>query len=61
MMNGNHGCTYNIGMRNCRNGIKDGENQATYKLALMFGRNWLAWHSIKNKKKKHAHDSKNIE
>ena len=32
MINGNHGCSYNIGMWNCRKGLVDGENQATYKM-----------------------------
>ena len=32
MINGNRGCSYNIGMWNCRKGLVDGENQATYKM-----------------------------
>ena len=32
MINGNRGCSYNIGMWNCRKGLIDGENQATYKM-----------------------------
>ena len=32
MINGNRGCSYNIGMWNCRKGLVDGENKATYKM-----------------------------
>ena len=76
MINGNRGCSYNIGMWNCRKGLVDGENQATYKmvevkkfieehnlhlLCLVESGLHGPWPSIKNKKKESDHNSRNIE